>query len=139
MTGFVRARDHVCATWDVEKVVEVGSREATVSWFDFPHTEPRVERIARNHLGQVVLEQKPRVYWLDRTADSWRVGRVLDAGTAMARVRFANHDDRTLPTEALEVRWDRPVADPCAFLAERITESPAFAEARTRFARTMIC
>lgn len=110
-----------------------------MSWFDSPHTEPRVERIAWDRLRQVVIEPQTRVYWLDAAADSWRVGRVLDADTAMAQVRFANHDDRILPTEALQVRWDHPVADPCAFLAERITESPAFAEARTRFARTMIC
>jgi hypothetical protein len=51
-------------------------------------------------LEPVILERQTRVYWLDRTADAWRVGRVLDADEAMAQVRFANHDDWILPTEA---------------------------------------
>ena len=138
MAKFVRAKRHACAGWGTGKIIEVGDAEASVSWFDSPITEPRVEYIPREHLEPLVLKPQTRVYWLDRSADAWRVGRILDADTAMAQVRFANGDDRILPTEALQVRWDRPVADPCAFLAERITESPAFAEARSRFARTMI-
>jgi len=139
MARFVRAKRHSCAAWGMGKVLELTDTSATVSWFDSPLREPRVKPIPMEDLEPVILERQTRVYWLDRTADAWRVGRVLDADEAMAQVRFANHDDRILPTEALQVRWDRPVADPCAFLAERITESPAFAEARTRFARTMIC
>ena len=138
MARFVRAAKHYCANWGTGKIIEVGDAEASVSWFDSPLTDPYVERVALEHLAPVTLERQTRVYWLDLAADSWRVGRVLDADTTMAQVRFANHDDHMLPTEDLQVRWDRPVADPCAFLAERITESPSFAEARSRFARTMI-
>lgn len=138
MGRFVRTKGHPCAAWGVGKLIEVVGNVATVSWFDSPITDPVVERVSSDHLEPVVLERQTRVYWLDRSADSWRVGRVLDADPVMAQVRFANHDDRILPTETLQVRWDRPVADPCAFLAERICESPTFAEARAGFARTLI-
>jgi ATP-dependent helicase HepA len=138
MARFVHVKNPAYSSLGTAKVIDLGATTAAVSWFDSPLSDPIVERVQRSELQAVHLERQTRVYWLDRSADAWRVGRVLDADTDTAQVRFANHDDRILPTEALEVRWDRPVADPCAFLAERITESPAFAEARARFARTMI-
>lgn len=138
MTRFVHVKNPAYSSLGTAKVVELGATEATVSWFDSPLSDPVFERVPRNELRAVRLEPQTRVYWLDRSADAWRVGRVIDADTEIAQVRFANHDDRNLPTDALQVRWNRPVADPCAFLAERITESPVFAEARARFARMMI-
>ncbi len=140
MARFVRAKGHACAAWGTGKIIEIetGSTEATVSWFDSPLKEPHVERIPTECLESVLLERQTRVYWLDREADSWRVGRILDADDMKAEVRFANHSDCILPTSDLEVRWDRPIEDPSAFLAEQINESPLFAQARTRFARSLI-
>jgi len=138
MTRFVHVKNPEYSSLGTGKVIELGVSEAAVSWFDSPLSDPIIERVPRSELRAVHLEPQTRVYWLDRSADAWRVFFTDAAATEMAQVRFANHDDRILPTEALEVRWNRPIADPCAFLAERITESPAFAEARSRFARTMI-
>lgn len=135
---FVRTTDQAYAAWGVGKIIELGAGAATVSWFDSPLNESRVIHIQQEHLTKIRLEKQTRVYWLDRDADAWRVGRILDADGAYATVRFANRRDVVLPLANLEVRWDCPIDDPSAFLAERITESPAFAEARTRFARTMI-
>lgn len=138
MAGFARAKDYVCATWGVGKIVEVGGGKATVSWFDSPITEPHVARMPREHLERVVLDRQTRVYWVDWVASTWRVGRVLDADDTKAEVRFANHSDVILPLGDLGVRWDRPIEDPSAFLAEQINESPLFAQARTRFAQSLI-
>lgn len=138
MARFVRAKRHACAGWGTGKIIEVGDTEASVSWFDSPLTDPRVERIAFEHLAPVTLERQTRVYWLDRGADAWRVGRILDADDISATVRFPNLSDCPLPTADLEVRWDRAIEDPSTFLAEQINESPLFAQARTRFARSLI-
>lgn len=138
LKGFVRAKDHPCSAWGVGKVVDTRNTEASVSWFDSPLTEPVVEQVAINKLVSVTLERQTRVYWLDRNADTWRVGRVLDADDLQTEVRFANRQDLFLPVADLEVRWDYPIDDPSAFLAAQINESPQFAQARARFARSLI-
>ena len=138
MKGFVRALDHPCSAWGVGKVIGALNSEATVSWFDSPLTEPVVKQVPVNKLVPEILERQTRVYWLDRKVDTWRVGRVLDADDLRTQVRFANRQDLILDVEDLEVRWDHPVDDPSAFLAAQITESPQFAQARTRFARCLI-
>lgn len=138
MSGFVRARDHACAAWGVGKIIEIETGEATVSWFDSPITESRILRIPTKHLVRAPLERQTRVYWLDHAADNWRVGRILDADDISAQVRFANRDDLSLPLSALEVRWNRPIEDPSAFLAAQINASPLFAQARSRFSRSLI-
>lgn len=138
LKGFVRAKGHPSSSWGVGKVIDTQDAEASVSWFDSPLTEPRVEQIAVNKLVPVTLERQTRVYWLDRHADTWRVGRVLDADDLTTEVRFANRRDLVLPVADLEVRWDHPVDEPSAFLAAQINESPQFAQARTRFAQSLI-
>jgi ATP-dependent helicase HepA len=138
LKAFVRVKDHPCSAWGVGKVIDTKNTEATVSWFNSPLTEPIVEQIAVHKLVPVILEKQARVYWLDRDADTWRVGRVLDADDQRTEVRFANRLDLFLPVKDLEVRWDRPIDDPSAFLAAQINESPQFAQARTRFARSLI-
>ena len=138
MAVFVRARRHRCEPWGVGKATEIGRREATVAWFDSPLSERRTETVPLERLEKVILERQTRVYWLDPAAGVWRVGRVRDADDIAAEVRFPNGTDLVLPVDALEVRWDRPIEEPSAFLAEQISESPAFSEARTQFARTLV-
>lgn len=138
LKGFARAKDHPCSAWGVGKVIDARDAEASVSWFDSPLTEPRVEQVAVDKLMPIILERQTRVYWLDRDADTWRVGRILDADDLRAEVRFANLQDLFLPVTDLEVRWDHPIDEPSEFLAAQINESPQFAQARTRFARSLI-
>ena len=138
LRGFVRVKGHACATLGLGKIIEVSGRTATVSWFDSPLTESRVEQIETRHLVPTVLGRHTRVYWLDYSADTWRVGRILDADDLRAEVRFADGHDRVLSVSELEVRWDRAIEDPVPFLAGQINESPQFAEGRTRFARSLI-
>ncbi|MGN7610943.1 protein DpdE [Magnetococcales bacterium HHB-1] len=135
---FVRVRDHACSAWGVGKIIDVSDKTATVSWFDSPLTDPVDERIALEHLVTITLEQHTRVYWLDRHADRWRVGRILDADDTTAMVRFPNRKDLSLRLAELKVRWDKPLKDPSAFLAEQISESPFFSQARTQFIRSLI-
>ncbi len=138
MARFVNVKNPAYSSLGTAKVVELGATEATVSWFDSPLSDPFVESVPRSELQAVRLERQTRVYWLDRDADTWRVGRVLDADDTLAQVRFANSQDYAIPLRDLEVRWDRPIEDPSAFLAEQINESPVFVQARSAFARSLI-
>ena len=138
LKGFVRAKDHPCSAWGIGKVIDIQDAEASVSWFDSPLSEPRIEQIAIDKLVPVILERQTRVYWLDRSADTWRVGRILDADDLRTEVRFSNRQDLFLSVADLEVRWDYPIDEPTSFLASQINESPQFAQARTRFSRSLI-
>ena len=82
MGRFVRVKGHAFAAWGVGKIIEVGDTVATVSWFDSPLTDPRVERIALEHLAPVTLERQTRVYWLDRSVMSGDYRRVRRADVA---------------------------------------------------------
>jgi ATP-dependent helicase HepA len=136
--GFVQVKNHDSSNLGIGKLIEVSDLDATVSWFDSPVSDHHIERIQQKHLQPVILEQQTRIYWLDRDADVWRVGRVLDADELRAYVRFPNFKDVSIRLSELEVRWDRPISDPCTFLAAKINESPLFAEARTQFTKSLI-
>jgi ATP-dependent helicase HepA len=135
---FVRATNHHCANWGVGKLISVDDSIATVSWFDSPLSDPRHERIPATHLAPVILERQTRVYWLERSAGTWHVGRVRDADDMRVEVRFPNGRDLVLSLSDIEVRWDRPIDDPSAFLAAHLNESPQFAQARSRFTQSLI-
>lgn len=136
--GFVQAKGHDSRLLGIGKVIELSDSGATVSWFDSPLTDHYLDYIPRKFLQPVILDPQTRVYWLDRDANVWRVGRILDADDLQAYVRFANGKDLSLPLSELEVRWDRPVDDPSVFLASQINESPVFAQARTQFTKSLI-
>ena len=138
MNVFVRATNNHCANWGIGKLISVDDSIATVSWFDSPLSEPHHERIPVTHLVSVTLERQTRVYWLDRSAGIWHVGRVRDADDMRAEVRFANRRDIILSLSDIEVRWDHPIVDPSAFLAAQLNESPQFAQARSRFTQSLI-
>ena len=138
MNVFVRATNHHCANWGVGKLISVDDSIATVSWFDSPLSEPCLERIPATHLAPVILERQTRVYWLERSAGTWHVGRVRDADDMRVEVRFPNGRDLVLSLSDIEVRWDRPIDDPSAFLAAQLNESPQFAQARSRFTQSLI-
>ena len=136
--SFVRAKNLACESWGIGKIVEVQDSKASISWFDSPFIEPVVKDVGVDCLIHVILERQTRVYWLDRGAATWRVGRVVDADDTRAQVRFSNLRDVVLGVSELEVRWDRPISDPSTFLAAQLNESPQFAQARTRFAKSLV-
>jgi ATP-dependent helicase HepA len=138
MYGFVYVQNDIYLQSGPAKIISKSESCATVSWFSSPHTDPFVKDFPHNQLKPIILDRQTRVYWLDRSADIWRVGRILDADDVSAHVRFANHDDRILSVGELEVRWNKPIEDPSQFLAEKINESPQFANARTSFTRSLI-
>lgn len=135
---FVQVKGHHPRDLGIGKVIELSDSRATVSWFDSPLADHYLESVPQKFLKPVILDPQTRVYWLDREANVWRVGRVLDADELQAYVRFANRKDLSLPLSELEVRWDRPINDPSVFLAAQINESPAFSQARTQFTKSLI-
>ncbi|CAN5663340.1 hypothetical protein BH11PSE7_BH11PSE7_20090 [soil metagenome] len=77
-----------------------------------------------------------RVFWEDNDG-GWNVGRVVDGEGETCLVAFPNKQVLNLPREVLQVRWQYPISDPVAFLKRRLTETPMFAQARSRFVRAV--
>ena len=137
ITYFAQATkgDHV--SWGVGKVEVVDNVNARVSYFDSPLTEPKTVHIPVMWLRRHSLDMQTRIYWQDRQDGTWRVGRVLESDEQDALVKFPNDDERYIPLEELHVRWNRPLDDPTAFLAQKINETPLFADARSGFVSTL--
>ncbi|MCB2426418.1 protein DpdE [Methylophaga pinxianii] len=138
MNGFAKVNGHALSKLGVGKIIDVDDGLATISWFDSPVTENFIESIELEYLKPVLLERQTRVYWLDLKENTWRVGRVLDADDSRALIRFANFVDIALNLVEVEVRWDRAIEEPSAFLSAQINESPQFSEARAAFKGSMI-
>jgi ATP-dependent helicase HepA len=122
----------------VGKLASFDGMCTTVEYFDGPNEDPIVVTAPTSSVVLVEIAPQTRVYWLDRFAGFWRVGRVLDGEGDRFAVRFPNGDERVLPTHELYIRWSRPIADPAPFLAHWINETPLFADARSGFVQALV-
>jgi ATP-dependent helicase HepA len=121
------------------KLVEIGDRESAVEYFDSPAANGRSTHvIPSSKVVRRTLGANTRVYCQDPQNSRWIVGRVVEDEEDSAFVRFANKVDRWVPHDNLFIRWRKPIADPCAFLSHAITETPQYANARSRFLESYI-
>ena len=135
---FVQATKGEFASWGVGKVEHIVNENARVIYFDSPLTEPTVVSIPVMWIRRHPLDIQTRIYWQDRQDGTWRVGRVLESDDEDAFVKFPNDVERYLPLEEINVRCNRPLQDPTVFLAQKINETPLFADARSAFSNTLI-
>lgn len=134
---FVRSQA-VGAPLGLGKLLAVDGDEAQVEYFDSPTSVPLVFSQPLSALQLAIPSAQTRIYWLDRVAGVWRMGRVIDGDDAHLAVRFPNGDERLLPIGDLFIRWDRPIADPSSYLAHWIVETPHFSDGRSGFVRALI-
>ena len=90
--------------WGIGKILEVGGPVAQVEYFNSPLEEPFIVPLPVRVLRQTVLAPQTRVYWHDKQAAVWRVGRVSDGEGTRISVRFPNGDDRFLPAKDVFAR-----------------------------------
>jgi ATP-dependent helicase HepA len=84
------------------------------------------------------LPEQTRAYWQDPRSGAWRVGRVAADAEERILVRFPNREDQLLSVDELNVRWSKPIEDPTSYLAQRINETPIFADGRSGFVSAII-
>lgn len=110
-----------------------GSR-AVVEYFDLPASggRRRVE-VPLSSIKPKRLERNTRVYTYNELANQWRIGRVREDDGEGVEVRLADKCDSYLDYDQVFVRWKRPIHDPVVFLANFVTETPRYAEARSGF------
>lgn len=121
------------------KIVQIHGSQGVVEYFDTPASEVRhrisvpASSIRRKRLGR-----NTRVFTFDEISNQWTIGRVRNDNGEGVEVRLAHKNDVYLPYDRVFVRWKRPIEDPVGFLGNFITETPQYAEARSRFMRNYV-
>lgn len=118
----------------IGKIVEISGLSATVAYFDVPgETQSFQVDVPVKAVRVVALAENTRVFLRDEDAGSWQVGRIEDGEGSTCLIAFPNKVLVHVPRVALQVRWRKPIANPTEFLIRRVTETPHFAEARSKF------
>jgi ATP-dependent helicase HepA len=129
---FVRCKDNA---WGIGKLIDSNRESVLIEYFDSPVAADREKiRVPWAQVSRVKqLGQQTRVYFHDRTAGFWRIGRVqLHVPDGEIFVQLPNGDQARVAEKELYVRWDRPLPEPWQHLAGRLTETPFFHERRRR-------
>lgn len=92
-----------------------------------------VASIQRYRLGS-----NTRVYHFDSITGHWMVGRVIEDSGDGVTVRFQGRMDASCDYADVFVRCKKAIDDPVAYLAQGITETPQYAEARSHFLASYI-
>jgi ATP-dependent helicase HepA len=136
--AFVHVATDAARGLGVGKVIELSGLNATVAYFDVPGKDPPLKINVPVKVVRVVsLPAQARVFRLDEDTGRWQVGRIADGEGSICLVAFPNGVSANVPREELEVRWRKPIANPIEFLSRHVTETPLFAEARSKFVRAV--
>ena len=125
----------------VGKLHSVDHENALIEYFDTAvEPDKRLESVPLLSIEFVEIQRQKRVYYYDRNAGFWRMGRV-EAYVQDAKIegRIGDAVFIALPNKAravvfaseVFVRWSRPLENPWAHLESRLTETPFFHNARS--------
>lgn len=121
------------------KVIDKTRTTCLVEYFNSPDEAKRdVKTVLVAQIRRSTLGANTRIYYLDESSGLWSVGRVLNDHGGGVEVRFADKNDVLCDYSEVFVRCKRPIDDPVAYLAQGITETPQYAEARSRFLASYI-
>lgn len=121
------------------KVVSSEGEIWSVEFFDSPAKDGRkIRRVSQSLVVPKRLGKNTRVHAYDELNDHWQVGRVIEDDGEGLSVRFAHKVDVYLLYESVFVRWNNLIENPTVFLANYVTETPQYAEARAQFLESYI-
>lgn len=121
------------------KVIDVNGESCKVEYFESPAQIARNVRIVQKaHILSKKLGANARIYYLSAATNQWIVGRVLEDMDDGVKIRFADKNDVFIDYEHLFVRCKKLIVDPVDYLANVITETPQYAEARSGFMASYI-
>lgn len=121
------------------KVLDAVGQNFKIEYFDSPGQKIRdVQLVDRATIVPKKLGANTRVYYYFAAKGHWLVGRVIQDSGDGVEVRFTDKNDIFVDYEHLYVRCNKPIADPLDYLANLITETPQYSEARSRFMASYI-
>jgi ATP-dependent helicase HepA len=107
--------------------------QVLLEYFDVPgETDPPAHWVPVAQVRKVGLPAQTRVF-VHSDGGGWRVGRVLDGNGDRILVQLPNVAPMLVDAANVFVRWTAPIRDPISFLAQKIVETPLFADARSDF------
>jgi ATP-dependent helicase HepA len=123
----------------IGKVIDDSEEMYKVEYFDSPsQTKRDVRKVKKSLISIKKLGSNTRIYYQDYSTKQWRVGRVLEDMDGGVKIRFTNKVDKFFYYENLYVRIKKQITDPVDYLANVITETPQYAEARSGFLASYI-
>ncbi len=121
------------------KVLDAIGENWKVEYFDSPAQIARdVRAVQKARIVSEKLGANTRIYYQHVATGQWLVGRVLQDMGDGVEVRFADKNDVFIDYEHLFVRCKKLITDPVDYLANVITETPQYAEARSGFMASYI-
>ncbi|NYT32076.1 protein DpdE [Rhizobium sp. WYCCWR 11128] len=133
---FVRSNGGQYVSLGIGKQIDRKGSLCAVEYFDSPTSETIVHNIESRLIERITIAKQARVYCFDSRTATWEIGHLLDDSGDSQLIQFPENKSRRLRCESVFVRWDLPIKDPTSFLANRISESPRFAEGRSAFVRS---
>lgn len=116
------------------KIIDTSGNTWTVEYFDSPlNLTHEIHHVPKSRVNRKLLGKNTRIYFLHSLTNRWIVGRVLQDNDDGVEVRFTDKKDVFLDYEQVFVRCKRPIADPTDYLANFITETPQYSQARSNF------
>jgi ATP-dependent helicase HepA len=110
----------------------------TVEFFEAPWSSTVSVEISAANLEPAALPEQTRIYHYNASLGAWEIGRLLDDHGTHQYCKFPNGSDRWLSVADVNVRWNRPIVDPTAFLAGKVNETPRFSDGRSGFVRSVM-
>jgi ATP-dependent helicase HepA len=118
----------------VGKIVENTGNSWSVEYFDSPlNIIHETYQVAMSRVTSKLLGKNTRIYFQHPETSRWIVGRVLQDNEDGVEVRFTDKRDVFLGYDKIFVRCKKPISDPTDYLANFITETPQFSQARSNF------
>jgi ATP-dependent helicase HepA len=132
----------------VGKLLDGDRDGAVIEYFDTPVApDQHLESVPRASVEPVELQRQTRVYFYDRSASSWRMGRVEghvqnvqngDHVEDVVYISLPNKKRAAVSATDVFVRWKRSLSDPWAHLESRLTETPYFHCARSELLAALV-
>ncbi len=135
---FVKALRGEHAPLGIGKQIDRQGAVCTVEFFEAPEAQAVTVSIAAPELSTVTIPEQTRIYYFNPKLGLWEIGRLIEDHGARQYCKFPNGSERWLEAADVNVRWNRPIVDPTAFLAGKISETPRFADGRRGFVRSIM-
>ncbi len=141
MDGYMslEAGDLVDSPYGIGRLIRISHNDALIQYFDSPvHYEGIEKTIEVKHLKKANLYTESLVYRYDYELAHWQIARVVGLIPGGVRLHFPNKQQEDVGLNDIFVRWDRPISDAAALLAERITYTPFWQDARLAYQHQML-
>ena len=123
----------------IGKAIDFDSKFVTIEYFDSPSEEERHTFVCQvTQAKQVILSVQTRVFVKDPYFNIWRVGRLFHVQEPTYYIKFPNNEEMSFPESEVYVRWRRSIANPSKLLADKLTGTPFFFEARSKFVNELL-